>query len=195
MKNERGQRLGWAGRHLNFEEKFRQWEKSDRTGTAPIKTKFPPNFHKGSFLFGAEIERMEQPGVREQIQDTGLIVVEGFNDVIALDTNGIVSVGLCGNQVSEGQVDKLARWSEDLAEGRITLFLDNNTEGRNGTLQAIEKLSEHVHVRTVWTPECLNGRYRDYEPEQLDEDSLLELFRPISKSGLILNQISEATSD
>ncbi len=195
LKNERGQRLGWAGRYLNFEEKIKKWEKSDRTGVAPIKTKFPPKFHKGSFLFGADIERMDQPGVKEQIQDTGLIVVEGFNDVIALDTKGVIAVGLCGNQVAEGQVEKLVRWSRELADSRVTLFLDNNAEGRKGTKQAIERLADHVHVRTVWTPESFDGVYRDVEPEELSSDALLELFSPVSKTGVVLNQISDATSD
>jgi 5S rRNA maturation endonuclease (ribonuclease M5) len=195
LKNERGQRLGWAGRYLKFEEKIKKWEKSDRSGAAPIKTKFPPKFHKGSFLFGAEIDRMDQPGVKEQVLDTGLIVVEGFNDVIALSEKGVVAVGLCGNQVAEGQVDKLVRWSRELANSRVTLFLDNNVEGQNGTRQAIERLADQVHVRTIWTPESFDGVYRDVEPEQLSTDSLLALLAPVSISGVVLTQIAEATSD
>jgi hypothetical protein len=195
LKNERGQRLGWAGRYLNFEEKVKRWEKSDRSGIAPIKTKFPPNFHKGSFLFGAEVERMDQPGVIEQIRDTGLVIVEGFNDVVALDTKGVIAIGLCGNQVAEGQVGKIVRWSRELANGRVTLFLNNNVEGRNGTSHAIARLADQVHVRTMWTPDSFYGVYKDLEPEQLSPDSLLELFSHVSSNGVILSQISKATSD
>ncbi|MEM9941565.1 MAG: toprim domain-containing protein [Planctomycetota bacterium] len=175
LRNEKSEKIGWAGRDLAFEEKQHKWENSDRKKSAPEKTKFPPGFTRGSFLYGAEVERLEREGVREQIQETGLIVCEGFNDVIALDSKGVVAVAICSNRISEGQIEKLVRWSNELANGRITLFLDNDEQGVEGTKQMISKLVEHVHVRTVWQPNSSGSKFRNKQPEEIDEQSLIQL--------------------
>ena len=38
----------------------------------------------------------------------GLIVVEGFNDVIQLDSLGVLVVGACSNEITEAQASKIA---------------------------------------------------------------------------------------
>ena len=176
LRNERSEKIGYVGRDLAFKEKLTKWENGDRTGNAPIKAKFPPGFARGSFLYGAEVSRLETEEAKAQLFGTGLVVVEGMNDCIALDQQGILSVALCSNRIAEGQLDKIVRWSKSLAGGKVTLMLDNDTEGWEGTLDSIKKLAHHVHVATVWTPDSFSGKYRGLQPEQVAVNSLPELF-------------------
>lgn len=180
LRNERSEKIGFVGRDLSFEDKIRKWENTDRTSKQPIKAKFPPGFAKGEFLYGAEVKRLQSETARAQLADTGLLVLEGMNDTIALDQHGLLSVSLCTNRITDGQIEKLARWSHDLAGGKITLMLDNDREGLEGSLDSLKKLAPHAHVRTVWTPDCFAGKYRGKQPEELDRSELLALFKRFS---------------
>ncbi len=180
LRNERSEKIGYVGRDLAFEDKIRKWENSDRTSKQPIKAKFPPGFAKGEFLYGAEAKRLQNETAKAQLADTGLLVLEGMNDTIALDQHGLLSVSLCTNRITDGQIEKLARWSHDLAGGKITLMLDNDREGFEGSLDSLKKLAAHAHVRTVWTPDCFGGKYRGKQPEELERSELLELFKRFS---------------
>ena len=117
---------------------------SGKTAIVQLNARSRPSslrgFARGSFIYGAEAKRMECEAAKEQLQRIGLVVVEGMNDVIALDSFGILSVGLCSNRVSEGQFEKLVRWSNSLAAGKITLMLDNDSEGKAGTQELLLKL-------------------------------------------------------
>ena len=177
LRNERSEKIGYVGRDLAFEDKLRKWENSDRTGKAPIKAKFPPGFARGSFLYGAEVSRLANERTQEQLKDTGILVVEGMNDVIALDSHGITAVALCSNRIAEGQIEKLVRWSKELANGRITLMLDNDKEGFDGTRETIRKLSPYAFVRSVWEPGSVGGTLKAMQPEQLDLPDILELLK------------------
>ena len=103
-----------------------------------------------------------------------------MNDVVAVDQHGLLSVSLCTNRITEGQIEKLARWSQDLAGGKITLMLDNDPEGFEGSMDSLKKLVPHAHVRTVWTPDCFGGKYRGKQPEDLERSDLLALFKRFS---------------
>jgi hypothetical protein len=180
LRNERSEKIGYVGRDLGFEDKIRKWENSDRSSKQPIKAKFPPGFAKGEFLYGAEVNRLRGETAKAQLADTGLLVLEGMNDVIAVDQLGLLSVSLCTNRITEGQIEKLSRWSRDLSGGKITLMLDNDHEGFEGSLESLKKLSAHAHVRTVWTPDCFGGKYRGKQPEELERNDLMALFKRFS---------------
>jgi DNA primase len=190
LRNERSEKVGYVGRDLAFADKIRKWENSDRTGKQPVKAKFPPGFAKGEFLYGAEVKRLQRETARAQLADTGLLVLEGMNDTIALDRHGLLSVSLCTNRITEGQIQKLVRWSHDLAGGKITLMLDNDPEGFEGSLDSLKKLSAHAHVRTVWTPDCFGGKFRGNQPEDLERSDLVSLFSRFS-NGTILRLLDE----
>jgi LDH2 family malate/lactate/ureidoglycolate dehydrogenase len=98
------------------------------------------------------------------------------NDVIALDSHGINAVALCSNRIAEGQIEKLVRWSKELANGKVTLMLDNDEEGHEGTMATIQKLASFAHISTVWTPGSHEGKYQLSQPEQLTKAELLSLF-------------------
>ena len=140
LRNERSEKIGYVGRDLAFEEKLAKWENSDRKKQRPIKAKFPPGFVRGSFLYGAEAIRMNSDEASKQLKETGIVVFEGMNNVLAAAANGILAVGLCCNRITEGQIEKLVRWSNDFANGKITVMLDNDVEGYEGAVDALTKL-------------------------------------------------------
>jgi hypothetical protein len=177
LRNERSEKIGYVGRDLAFSDKILKWENSDRTGKVPIKAKFPPGFARGEFLYGAEASRLNSGQARQQLESTGLIVVEGMNDVVALDRFGFLAVGLCSNRVSEGQKKKLIRWSKGLANGKITFMLDNDEEGRRGTRESIEKLAPYVHVATVWRHDPDSVQLNCVQPEDMKMDGLMRLLQ------------------
>ncbi|MEM7474700.1 MAG: toprim domain-containing protein [Planctomycetota bacterium] len=191
LRNERSEKIGYVGRDLNYKEKLRKWENSNRQAAPPIKAKFPPGFARGSFLYGAEVKRLESEAAKAQLEDIGILVVEGMNDTIALDHYGVLAVGLCSNRLAEGQIEKLVRWSSSLANGRITLMLDNDKEGAEGAIHCMEKLAPHAFVRLAWIPETAGGAFRDKQPEELSQHSLLELLTPISITGATVRTIIE----
>jgi hypothetical protein len=176
LRNERSEKIGYIGRDLAFEDKLAKWENGDRSGKPPIKTKFPPGFVRGSFLYGAEQSRLETDRAKHQLCKTGIIVVEGPGDVIALDSHGLLAVGICSNRLASGQVEKLVRWSTSLAGGKITLMLDNDKEGYEGAIESIQKLAPHTYVKLAWTPETNVGRFRGLQPEQVAVGAIDMLF-------------------
>lgn len=175
LRNERSEKIGYVGRDLAFDDKLRKWEDSDRTKQRPVKAKFPPGFARGEFLYGAEASRLKSEQARHQLQQTGLVVVEGMNDVIALAAHGILSVSVCSNRIAAGQLDKLVRWSHAFAGGKLILLFDNDKEGYEGAIDSLQRLAPHSYVSLAWTPDSAAGEFRNRQPEQLGFDSLLRL--------------------
>jgi hypothetical protein len=175
LRNERSEKIGYIGRDLAFEDKLAKWENGDRSGKPPIKTKFPPGFVRGSFLYGAERSRLETDQAKLQLRETGIIVVEGPGDVIALDCHGVLAVGVCSNRLASGQIEKLVRWSKSFGNGKITLMLDNDKEGYEGAIESIQKLALHIHVSLAWTPDSHSKTFVGKQPENLSRDNVMTL--------------------
>jgi len=111
LQAEDGKVLAWIGRDPAFEEKEREFlrllPEERAKEKPPQKRKVPAGFARGSHLFGQHAARLQEPGYREFIVQYGVIVVEGFNDVIGLDNLGVPSVGLCSNRMTEeGRQDR-----------------------------------------------------------------------------------------
>lgn len=168
--SERGEVLTWFGRDPDFEEKHAAWEVAGRQGPEPEKFRFTKGFHRGQELFGQQVSRLSEPGRAEAIRDLGIVVVEGPNDVIALETLGVPSVALCSNTITESQVDKLASWAARLSHGHVTLMLDCDEAGENGTRQALSLLAEQCHVRLAWSDTTHGGAFKGRQPESLTSD-------------------------
>mgnify|MGYP001559903930 CR=1 FL=1 len=128
LLSEDGQVLAWIGRDPKYEEKERDFARlspAERTGEAPpMKHRFPKGIHRGLELFGQQASRLKEPGYRESIASHGIIVVEGFNDVIGLDNIGVPAVAVMSNRMTEMQGDKVALWAKQLAGGKVTLMFD-----------------------------------------------------------------------
>ncbi|MCA9123966.1 MAG: toprim domain-containing protein [Planctomycetaceae bacterium] len=170
LLSERGEVLTWFGRDPDFEAKHAAWKAAAREGREPEKCHFVKGFQRGLELFGQHSSRMQEEHYRQRIAKVGVIVVEGPNDVIALDTLGVPAVGLCSNSITSDQVKKLVRFARTLAGGNITLMLDCDEEGRTGGLQALGALAQHCRVRLAWSPEMYEGQFRGRQPESLSSD-------------------------
>jgi hypothetical protein len=146
--------LTWFGRDPSFEEKHREWNTLGKTGREPEKFHFVKGFHRGLELFGQHASRLDEPGYRDRVRELGLIVVEGPNDVISLDSLGVPAVGILSNHITDDQVGKIAQWSHCLSGGRVTLLLDCDEEGEMSDSRA---LRTHVLVIDPSVLHALHG--------------------------------------
>jgi len=167
LLSERGEVLTWFGRDPEFEQKQSHWIQHNRAGKEPEKFHFVKGFQRGRELFGQQASRLAAPDYRAAVRDLGVLVVEGPNDVIALDALGIPAVALCSNTISKPQVEKLVRWAKSLAEGQVTLLLDCDPEGERGAKHALLELAPHCRVRLAWSSSTHGGQFQNRQPESL----------------------------
>jgi 5S rRNA maturation endonuclease (ribonuclease M5) len=151
LLSEQGEVLTWFGRDPEYEPKHAAWRARDGEGREPEKFHFVKGFHRGVELFGQQAQRLRTPGYREMIRELGIVVVEGPNDVMALDALGVPAVGLLSNTISRGQVEKLSRWAKMLTGGQVTVLLDLDEEGEKGAQQALVELAASCRVRLAWS--------------------------------------------
>ena len=98
-------------------------------------------FKKGKILYGLNF-------VRPQIRELGyVVVVEGYFDVIALQSQGVPAVGLMNALMSESQVQLLKKHTKN-----VVLFLDDDEGGRRATLKNIKRLRDANFVVKVVRP-------------------------------------------
>ena len=130
-------------------------------------------FHRGLELFGQHALRSPEAG--EKLKALGLVVVEGPNDVIRLDTLGIPAVALCSNRISREQATKAATLARELAGGVVTVFLDCDPEGEEGMKQCLGYLAQLCPVRLAWTSKMYGGKFKERQPESLTLQELEEI--------------------
>lgn len=176
--SEDGKVLAWAGRDVNYEEKEREFSQftAEARGSkeAPAKHRFPKGFHRGMELFGQQATRLKEPGYREFIAMHGIIVVEGFNDVIGLDNLGIPAVGIMSNRMTEMQIEKVARWATQLAAGKVVLMFDCEQTGSDGAKEGLWEFAQRqLDVRLAWTPSMYGGEFAGRQPETMNHEECL----------------------
>lgn len=111
---------------------------------------------------------MKEPGYREFIAEHGLVIVEGFNDVIGLDNLGVPALGIMSNRMTEAQGAKIARWAQQMASGRVTLMFDCEPSGVEGAKEAMWLFAQQkLDVRVAWTPTMHGGVFSGKQPESL----------------------------
>lgn len=181
--SETGQELAWVGRDTLYEEKEREFSRLSAEARAqtepPPKHRFPKGFHRGLELFGQHAGRLSEPGYREIIASCGIIVVEGFNDVIGLDNIGVPAVGIMSNRLTELQGDKVFKWAKQLASGRVTLMFDCEPTGIDGTKEALWFFAQRqLDVRLAWTPWMHYGKFVGRQPESLTSDEWQVVIQP-----------------
>ena len=130
-------------------------------------------FHRGLELFGAD--HLHEEGRPEQIQKLGLILVEGPNDVIRLDTLGVPAVAICSNTITREHAVKVALLAHELGNGIVTALLDCDPEGLNGMTQCLGTLAQLTPVRLAWNDRMFGGKFRGRQPESLRIDELQEI--------------------
>ena len=174
---ENGKVLAWAGRDVHYEEKeqdFARLSPAQRAGAPPPgKHRFPKGFHRGQELYGQHAARLKEPGYREFLAQHGLIIVEGFNDVIGLDNLGVPALGLMSNRMTEAQGEKLTRWAKQIGGHRVTLLFDCESTGVEGAKEALWYFAQQqLDVRLAWSPSMHGGAYAGQQPESLTREQV-----------------------
>lgn len=172
-----GKVLSWVGRDPAYEEKDREFSQlipeARANREAPAKHRFPKGFHRGLELFGQQASRLNEAGYREFIATHGIIVVEGFNDVIGLDNLGIPAVGVMSNRITDAQVEKITRWSRQLASDRVTLMFDCEPSGSEGAKDALWKFAQRqLDVRLAWSPSMQGCAFSGRQPESVTRSDM-----------------------
>ena len=107
-------------------------------------------FHKRLEIYNQDKLLMD-PAATEQVKKFGLILVEGFFDVAALVEVGCLNVGaLMGAHITAEQIDRLKFINAHVPVPRITLFLDRDEAGRQGTQKAVALLEQNGFVVTAF---------------------------------------------
>lgn len=184
--SEDNQVLCYVGRDAEFEEKIEAWESLSpakrETTKPPMKYKFPAGFHRGLELYGQHSRRLaEHPEYRDMAKAHGIILVEGFNDVLALDQHGVPAVAICSNRITEEQAAKVARWARRLAGGKVSLMFDCESTGDEGAKEALWLLAQNapdLEVCLAWSQNMHAGQFRDRQPESLTENELKGILLP-----------------
>lgn len=182
MLAEDGQVLCWVGRDVQFEQKeeaFLRLSPEHRgKEKPPAKYRFPMDFHRSAELFGQHAGRLVEPGYREAIADHGIVVVEGFNDVIALDNLHVPAVAICSNKITEAQVTKVERWAKRLAAGNVSLLFDADEAGDAGAKEALWLLAQRgLDVRLGWSRSMHGGAFGGKQPEYLTAQEWCSVIR------------------
>ncbi len=167
-----GELLTWFGRNPRYEEQHARWRTSDRSEPEPIKTRFVKGFQRGLELFGEHLVRGENMA---SFPSLGIVVVEGPNDAIRLQTLGVPAVALCSNTITQPQVARVAQLVIDQSADWASLMLDCDEEGLVGARQALPLLAEHLPVRLAWTTTTGGGKFQGRQPESLTAAELREL--------------------
>ena len=115
IRNGRGELGGFGGRSLD--ESNPKYLNSPRTAL----------FDKGRLLYGLNL-------AKEHAGDKGLVIVEGYMDVITAHQHGFTNVAASmGTALTQGQVAEILRTTSD-----VTMALDPDAAGRQATLRSLE---------------------------------------------------------
>jgi DNA primase len=126
------------------------------------KYKFPPNFHKSLVVYNLF-------RAQEFARNSGLILVEGFFDCMALWQAGVRNVAaIMGRSLSPAQ-EELIVTAVDPVDGRVTLLFDEDGAGRRCRDEVLERLSRRVFVKVIELPE------EGMQPDQLSDEFVREL--------------------
>lgn len=157
LLSPQGELLTWFGRDPEFEERYDEWERGGKQGREPDKYHFVKGFQRGLELFGQH--RIADESFRRQSAETGLLVVPGANDVIALEALGAAAVGLCGREVTTEQAEKVAALVRTCGAPGAVLMLDCTEAGDESARAVLPLLAAHTLVRLAWSREMHGGSF------------------------------------
>ncbi len=168
-RNTRGDIVTYSGRDLNYETKREKWELNGKpNGEKPYKHRFVSGYKRGVELYGGHISRLEEPAMKKSLEQHGLVVVEGMNNVIRLDALGVCAVGVCSNKATNQQVDMMAKFAQQVGNNRIMLLPDCDIEGEEGFQPLLWKLAERVvDVRLGMSSQMFDDKFAGKQPEDL----------------------------
>lgn len=182
-RNERGDVVSYSGRDLTFDKKWAKWIRDGKPeGKKPNKHRYVSGFHRGLELYGGQASRAQQPYIQESLRQRGVVVVEGMNEVLRMETLGVAAVGLGSNKATQTQVEKLIRFARQAGDGRIVLLPDCDEEGEKAFRELLWKLAEHVDVRLGCTSTAFDGQFAGRQPESYTDDEWELIDRQLRRS-------------
>ena len=139
VRNKAGEILCYAGRAL---------KKADEEENG--KYRFPPGFNKSIEVYN--LDRLYGDAkARKAVRDFGIILVEGFFDLMKLCQEGFANVAaIMGTDLHERQKKELLN-PELNPSRRITLFLDNDKAGQEGKRRMARGSSSMTASSATWT--------------------------------------------
>ena len=161
----RGNRIeiGIAGRRVSDNNKYPKWMNSNTNKL----------FNKSLYWYGLDTAQKEISKKNEAW------IVEGYNDVIAFQENGIKNtIASCGTSISYDQIIKLKKYCS-----RVVLCLDDDKAGIKATMKIIPEFLKHnfrVYIQTL-------GGY--------DPDEFIRFWRPTKDDMEILSKTAEFRDD
>ena len=164
MLSDNGEVLTWFGRDPEYEGKHHEWIVGGKQGNEPEKYHFVSGFQRGLELFGQH--RLEDGEFQRRATETGLLVVPGPNDVIALEALGALAVGLCAMAITAEQAEKLASFSRETGS-IVTVMFDCTEEGELAARVVVVALAEHCPVRLGWSPAMHGTTFRGRKTDSL----------------------------
>ena len=162
--SDNGEVLTWFGRDPEYEGKRHEWIVSGKQGNEPEKYHFVSGFQRGLELFGQH--RLRDEEFRQPARETGLLVVSGPNDVIALEAVGAPAVGLCATAVTTEQTEKLASFSRETGSV-VTVMFDCTEEGELAARVVVVDLAQRCPVRLAWSQAMHGGAFKGRKLDSL----------------------------
>ncbi len=171
-----GEILTWFGRNLNYEAQQKKWQRIGDSSKEPRKFKFVKGFHRGQELFGLpQFQKLATKEYFEKNPQTGIVIVEGQNDAINLQTLNIPALAICSNMITETQAKKLSTLANEIPGGYISVMFDLDREGKNGAKQAVLELVKRCCVRIGWNSELADSIFQGQQPESLTEEEFVRI--------------------
>ena len=173
-----GNILTWFGRNLNYEDQHKKWQRTGDSSKEPHKFKFVKGFYRGQELYGfPQFQKLAIPEYFEQNPQTGIVLVEGQNDAINLQTLDIPALAICSNIITETQAEKLATLANETYNTHISVMFDLDQEGEAGTKQTVLELARRCCVRFAWNSESTDGQFKGKQPEMITSEEWKSLFQ------------------
>ena len=175
--NQAGDVLTYSGRDVGFDEKWEAWIRDGKpNGKKPLKHKYVKGYRRGLELYGQRASRLDEPAIAASLKQIGLVVVEGMNDVIRLDTLGVGAVGICSNRGTDEQVAKIVKFAKKVAGGRVVLMPDCDEDGEVGFKELLWQLAERdLSVRLAWSSRTEDGKFAGRQPESIQQSEWHEI--------------------
>lgn len=149
--------------------RFKIYDKEYPTWGVPAQK----SLNKSAILYNADKVYPETYFSRPD--QTYVVVVEGFKACMAVWQAGIRNVvALLGNWVSDDHL-----WIFERMGAPITLFLDNNFAGQNGTYNGGAKLAKSMQVNVASYPHRLRG-HKDAQPDSCTPNEIIEAIQGAS---------------
>ena len=175
-----GEVLGYCGRDPDFEAKHTKWEQS-KQGKEPLKFRYPSEeyLRKGLEFYGQQAWRLQEEWFRQSLQECGLVIVEGKNDVLNLaHEEKLAANGAMSNRLTDEQILKALDFASKVSGGKITLMFDQDAQGVSGALETAQKISQYSPLLIAECPKP-QPELLSFEESQALRSSIAERWRRI----------------